>query len=190
MPHHPTLDLLRTRRSAALSTLAAPGPSDADLQTILTLAARVPDHAKLVPWRFIVIAGAAKEKLRESIAIAFASSNPGSTPAQLADAGAKLGNAPLTIAVVISPKSHPKVPEIEQTLSAGAACMNMLIAAKALGFGAVWLTEWFAFNRGVLSTLGVSEHEKLAGFIHIGTEPAPREDRPRPELRQIVATFA
>lgn len=190
MPHHPTLDLLATRRSAALSTLAAPGPNEADLQTILTLAARVPDHAKLVPWRFIVIAGAAKEKLRESISIAFASSNPGSSPAQLAESGAKLGNSPLTIAVVISPKIHAKVPEIEQTLSAGAACMSMLIAAKALGFGAVWLTEWFASNRGVLSTLGLAEHEKLAGFVHIGTEPTPREDRPRPELRQIVTTFA
>jgi len=188
-PDSSTLDLLRTRRSAKLASLVEPGPTDDELRSMLTIAARVPDHAKLVPWRFVVIAGERRGALGRVIGEAFVAANPGGDGVASAEARTRVMTAPLVVAVVFSPKTHPKVPEWEQILSTGAACMSLLIAAKAHGYGAVWLSEWYTYDRRVLKELGLSDAEKLAGFVHIGTEPAAREDRERPELGKIVTRY-
>ena len=183
------IDLLKTRRSVKPIEMTGPGPSAAELETILTLGARVPDHGKLVPWRFIVFEGEARARAGDVIAQVFARKNPGAPAADIEMEKRRLMDAPLVIAVVSFVRPHPKVPAWEQELSAGASAMNIVTAATALGYGANWLTGWFAFDRDVLNGLGVKPDEKLAGFIHIGTPSKPAEDRPRPALSDIVTRF-
>jgi nitroreductase len=183
------IDLLKNRRSIKPREMGAPGPSPAELETILTIGARVPDHGKLAPWRFIVFEGDARTRASEMIAKVFASKNPNAQPAEIEIEKRRLTDAPLVIGVVSSAKPHPKVPGWEQELSAGASAMNIVTAATALGYGACWLTGWFAFDRDVLDGLGLSANEKLAGFVHIGTPSKPTEDRPRPSLSDIVTRF-
>jgi nitroreductase len=184
-----TIDFLKTRRSVKPREMSGPGPSPAELETILTVGARVPDHGKLAPWRFIVFEGDARARAGEVIASVFARKNPQAPVADIEIEKRRLMDAPLVIAVVSFTKVHPKVPEWEQQLSAGASAMNILTAATALGYGANWLTGWFAFDRDVLDGLGLKADEKIAGFIHIGTPSKPNEDRPRPALPDIVTRF-
>src|SRR5271157_1291241 len=101
----------------------------------------------------------------------------------------RLARAPLVIAVISRAAPHVKIPEWEQVLSAGAATMNLVTAAHALGYGANWITEWYAYDRAVLDALGLLPHERIAGFIHIGRPPGPPEDRPRPPLNEIAVRF-
>ena len=169
--------------------MTAPGPSSAELDTILTIGARVPDHGKLAPWRFIVFEGDARSRAGDIIAGVFATKNPQATPAEIEIEKRRLTDAPLVIGLVSFTRPHPKVPAYEQELSAGASSMNIVTAAAALGYGACWLTGWFAFDRDVLDGLGLKPDEKLAGFIHIGTATKPSEDRPRPALADIVTRF-
>src|SRR6476646_1042108 len=176
------IELLKTRRSMKPREMTAPGPSPAELETILTIGARVPDHGKLTPWRFMVFEGCARVRAGEVIAKVFGRKNPQATAADIEVEKRRLTDAPLVIGVVSFTKPHPKVPPWEQELSAGASAMNMVTAAAALGYGACWLTGWFAFDRDVLDVLGLKADEKLAGFIHIGTPSKPSEDRPRPAL--------
>jgi len=183
------IELLKLRRSVKPREMSEPGPSPAELETILTIGARVPDHGKLTPWRFIVFEGDARVRAGEVIAKVFARKNPQATAADIAVEKHRLTDAPLVIGVVSFTKPHPKVPPWEQELSAGASAMNMVTAATALGYGACWLTGWFAFDRDVLDGLGLKANEKLAGFIHIGTQTRPNEDRPRPVLSDIVTRF-
>ncbi len=183
------IDLLKTRRSVKPREMTGPGPSAADLGTILTIGARVPDHGKLAPWRFIVFEGDARHRAGEVIAKVFARKNPNATPAEIDVEKRRLTDAPLVIGVVSLTKPHPKVPPWEQELSAGASAMNIVTAATALGYGACWLTGWFAFDRDVLDGLGLKADEKLAGLIHIGTVSKPSEDRPRPALSDLVTRF-
>ena len=183
------IDLLKTRRSIKPREMSGPGPSPAELETILTIGARVPDHGKLAPWRFIIFEGDARVRAGEVIAKVFARKNPNASSTEIDVERRRLTDAPLVIGVVSFTKPHPKVPPWEQELSAGASAMNIVTAATALGYGANWLTGWFAFDRDVLSGLGVKADEKLAGFIHIGTPLKPSEDRPRPALADIVTRF-
>ncbi|MGA9087852.1 MAG: nitroreductase [Bradyrhizobium sp.] len=183
------IDFLKTRRSVKPRDMTGPGPSPADLATILTIGARVPDHGKLAPWRFIIFEGDARVRAGEVIAKVFARKNPNAPPAEIDVEKRRLTDAPLVIGVVSFTKPHPKVPPWEQELSAGASAMNIVTAATALGYGACWLTGWFAFDRDVLEGLGLKADEKLAGFIHIGTPGKPSEDRPRPALADIVTRF-
>lgn len=183
------LTLLSTRRSVKPRDMAAPGPSPAELETILTIGARVPDHGKLAPWRFIVFEGDGRARAGAVIANVFATRNPGAAGSDIAAEQRRLMDAPLVIAVVSIVKPHPKVPAWEQELSAGASAMNIVTAATALGYSASWLTGWFAFDRDVLAGLGLKPDEKLAGFIHIGTARLAVEDRPRPNLADIVTRF-
>jgi len=169
--------------------MTAPGPSPAELETILTIASRVPDHGKLTPWRFIVFEGDARARAGEIIASVFAKKNPSASASDIAIEKKRLMDAPLVIGVVSFTRQHPKVPPWEQELSAGASAMNIVTAATALGYGACWLTGWFAFDRDVLDGFGLKPDEKLAGFIHIGTASKPNEDRPRPALSDIVTRF-
>ena len=183
------IDLLKNRRSIKPRDMGGPGPSPAELETILTIGARVPDHGKLTPWRFIVFEGDARMRAGEIIAKVFAAKNPQSPAADIDIEKRRLTDAPLVIGVVSLTKPHPKVPPWEQELSAGASAMNIVTAATALGYGANWLTGWFAFDRDVLDELGLKADEKLAGFIHIGRPRVTPEDRPRPALADIVTHF-
>ncbi|HMA70482.1 MAG TPA: nitroreductase [Xanthobacteraceae bacterium] len=185
---HP-IDLLRRRRSLKPIELAGPGPSPADLDALLTIASRVPDHGKLTPWRFIVFEGEARLKAGEAIAAAFLAKYPDSKPEHVDFERGRLARAPLVIAVVSRAAPHVKIPDWEQVLSAGAAAMSLVIAAHALGFGATWITEWYAYDRSVLNALGLASHEKIAGFVHIGRPTHAPEDRPRPALADIVTRF-
>jgi nitroreductase len=184
---NPTLDLLLKRRSVPPRDLLEPGPSPGQLEQILTAAARVPDHGKLVPWRFIVFEGEARQRLAAEVSRVRAATRP--DPEKDAIERDRLTTPPLTIAVVSAAREHPKIPVWEQQLSAGAVCMNLVVAANALGFGAVWLTEWYGYDADVLAGIGLKPGERLAGFIHVGTARAIPEDRVRPVLSQIVARF-
>ena len=184
-----TIDLLKTRRSVKPREMTSPGPSPAELETILTIGARVPDHGKLAPWRFIIFEGDARGRAGDIIAGVFAKKHPGATQPEIDVEKKRLTDAPLVIGIVSFTKPHPKVPPWEQELSAGASAMNIVTAATALGYGACWLTGWFAFDRDVLDGFGLKADEKLAGLIHIGSVSKPSEDRPRPALSDIVTRF-
>jgi nitroreductase len=183
------LELLKTRRSFKAVELTGPAPSAAEIDTLLTVASRVPDHGKLVPWRFIVFEGEARRAAGAAIVQAFQVKYPDAKPEQAEVEGARLTRAPLVIAVISRAAPHVKIPEWEQVLSAGAAAMNLVLAAHALGYGACWITEWYAYDRGVLNALGLQPHEKIAGFVHIGRPPGVPEDRPRPLLGEIASRY-
>lgn len=183
------LDYLRTRRSPRLRMLAEPAPEPSDIEQILTIASRVPDHGKLVPWRFIVIKGNRRAALSAKIGEFYRTDHPDAEAIVCDEASRRLTHAPLVIAVVSSPKPHPKVPEWEQVLCAGAVCMNMLHAISARGFDGVWLTEWYAFDARFCAELGLTEGEKIAGLMHIGTCVEPRTERDRPAMDTIVQQY-
>lgn len=181
-----TLDLLKSRRSVAPHLMTGPGPDAAELATLLTIAARVPDHGKLVPWRFVIIEGDARHRLGTLIGKRHASLHPDAKPEANDIERGRLARAPLVIAVISTAGPHSKIPEWEQVLSAGAVCMNLTIAANAMGLVTAWLTEWFGYDRECLAALGVTKSERLAGFIHVGRATDTRSDRPRPALADIV----
>jgi nitroreductase len=183
------LDLLKTRRSVKAAELTGPGPSVAEIDTILTIGARVPDHGKLRPWRFIIFEGDARLAAGEKIAAAFAAKYPDATGEQVDKERQRLARAPLVIAVVSRAGEHQKIPEWEQILSAGAAAMSLVFAAHALGYAANWITEWYAYDRRVLDAFGVGAQERLAGFVHIGRARGPAEDRDRPALSEVVTRY-
>ena len=183
------LNLLRTRRSIKPVELAGPGLTPEEIDTLLTIASRVPDHGKLVPWRFIVFDGDARLTAGQAIADVFRAKYPDAKPEQIDYERKRLARAPLVVAVVSRAAPHVKIPEWEQVLSAGAAAMSLVFAAHALGFAANWITEWYAYDRAVLDALGLAPHEKIAGFIHIGRQAAAAEDRPRPPLAEIVTRY-
>jgi nitroreductase len=184
------LKLLTTRRSFKPVELNGPAPSATELDTLLTVASRVPDHGKLAPWRFIVFEGDARAAAGDAIAAAFRAKYPDAKPEHVEAERQRLMRAPLVVGVVSRAAPHVKIPEWEQVLSAGAAAMNLVLAAHALGYGASWITEWYAYDRGVLDALGLAPHERIAGFIHIGTPPGVPEDRPRPPLSEIATRFS
>ncbi len=183
------IELLTTRRSFKAAELGEPGPSAAEIDPLLTIASRVPDHGKLTPWRFIVFEGEARRAAGAAIAAAFAAKYPDAKPEHVEAERARLLRAPLVIAVVSRAAPHAKIPEWEQVLSAGAAAMSLVLAAHALGYGANWITEWYAYDRGALDALGLAPLERIAGFVPIGRPPGPPEDRPRPPLDEIVTRF-
>lgn len=183
------LELLKTRRSVKPLEMTGPGPAEADLNTLLTIASRVPDHGKLAPWRFIVFAGEGRRAAGDKIAAVFAASHPEATADQLTFERQRLERAPLVVAVVSRAAPHVKIPEWEQQLSAGAACMNLVTAANAMGYVASWLTEWPAYDRAAMTALGLADHERIAGFVYIGKAAKPPEDRDRPKLETIVTYY-
>jgi len=184
-----TLDLLLTRRSGSAKAMTGPGPSPDQLRTVLTAAARVPDHGKLFPWRFIVFEGEARARAGEVLAQCLAESEPGAASERLETERGRFLRAPVVVAVVSRARESIPIPVWEQELSAGAVCQTMLIAATAMGFVANWLTEWCAFNALVKERLGLRPGERIAGFVYIGTAAAPVEDRVRPDMEKIVTRF-
>jgi nitroreductase len=181
------LDLLLRRRSTSAKAMGAPGPDAAQLRQILQAASRVPDHGKLFPWRFLVIEGDARARLGEVLEGALVARNANVSESLKRFERARFRRAPVVVAVISSLKTEKPIPEWEQTLSAGAVCQTLLVAAAASGFGANWLTEWCAYDEIVTRALGLGESEKVAGFVYIGTASAPLEERERPVLDEIVS---
>jgi nitroreductase len=182
----PVLDFLALRRSASAGVLRAPAPDADQLNDLLRLAARVPDHGKLAPWRFILLEGEAKARFVQGVeAIAEGWSDADKRKAALF----KLKTPPLSV-VVVSRHIEGNIPEWEQRLSAGAVCMTLQIAAQAMGFGANWITDWYAFDPKVDALLGLTEGEKIAGYMHIGTAEEPPQERVRPDVAAITTRWA
>lgn len=183
------IDGLLTRRTVVAAALGEPGPDEAQLRKILTVAARTPDHKKLFPWRFILFQGEARVQFGEVLASTYAASEEDPSPVRKEAEAARFLRAPVVIAVISKPFEHPAVPEWEQTLSAGAVCQNILHAANALEFSAQWITEWYAYDETIRQTLSLELNEKIAGFIYIGTAVEKPAERPRPDLNEIVTSW-
>jgi len=190
MPDNATIALLKARRSVKPDLLGVPAPSAEDLETILTIAARVPDHKKLAPWRFVIIDGAARERLGDLAAEAcrLEDAEPPSH-VRLETERKRFLRAPLVIAVVSRVKETRGAPEWEQILSAGAACMNLVIAANALGYGTTWITEWISYSKTFGDGFGLAANERIAGFVHIGTATQKPDERERPALADVVTRW-
>lgn len=178
---------LSTRRSVSAAAMMEPGPDRATLAAMLTVAARVPDHKKLAPWRFIVIEGEARARFGELLARICAGNEPGASETRLDTEHGRFLRAPVVVAVVSSPVPHPAAPEWEQVLSAGAVCLNLLHAASAHGFGGQWITEWYGYDAAVKAGFGLQSHERFAGFVYIGTPKEKPTDRDRPSLAAITS---
>lgn len=180
------VDYLASRRSIPAFQMGEPGPSKGEVEEMLKLASRVPDHGKLAPWRFIVYRGEERARISAELKTMALAAKPDLSEEMIKVEETRLTRAPVVVAVVSTAAPHFKIPEWEQLMSAGAVCLNLLMAANALGYASNWLTEWFAFDERAYPLLGVKPGEKLAGFIHIGTAMVPPTERPRPELAEIV----
>lgn len=184
-PNPEALSFFLGRRSRPAKTLTSPAPDRATLETLLTAAARTPDHGKLEPWRFIVLERGALGDLAADIEIRAGILNK--SPQEAAKARDAFANSPLAVAVIESPVESVKIPAIEQTYSAGAVCLALLNAALAAGWGANWLSGWASHDLDLMqASLGIAPHERVAGFVHIGTETSIPPERPRPDLAKKV----
>ncbi|MEM9967188.1 MAG: nitroreductase [Pseudomonadota bacterium] len=184
--HTEALHFLQTRRSRPAKTLTTPVPSRAELMPILTAAARTPDHGKLEPWRFIVVEKPAMTRLAS--AVEEHSAKLGLDAGQIAKARSQFDDGHLAVIVVEVQKPSEKIPAIEQTYSAGAVCLSLLNAALASGWGANWLSGWPSHDRSfVRDALGLADHERVAGIVHIGSERAKPPERPRPNIESITS---
>lgn len=186
---HPTLELLLARRSVSANALTEPGPNAAELELILTAASRVPDHKKLVPWRFLLFQGEARAAFGKILAEVCAAEENDPGAFRLETEAQRFLRAPLVIAVISRVVKNPAAPDWEQILSAGAACQNLILAATALGYGAQWITEWYGYSPGIRRALGLADNERVAGFVYIGTPKERPEERERPKLADIVAPW-
>ena len=182
------LSLLSTRRSGKPRDLVAPGPDDAQLQQILEIAARTPDHGKLAPWRFVIVPADKRAALAETITAAYRAERPQAARLEIEALEQFATQAPALVVVLSSPKVDSHIPLWEQQLSAGAAGMNLLHAAHALGFAGGWLTGWAAYSDAVRDAFG-AEPERIAGYIFLGTPAKQLEERPRPDLQKIISTW-
>ena len=182
------LSLLSTRRSGKPRDLAAPGPDDAQLQQILEIAARTPDHGKLAPWRFVIVPADKRARLAEVITTAYRAERPQASRLEIEALEQFATQAPALVVLLSSPKVESHIPLWEQQLSAGAAGMNLLHAAHALGFAGGWLTGWSAYSDAVRDAFG-AEPERVAGFIFLGTPEKQLEERPRPDPQKIISTW-
>lgn len=189
MSDFPPLDALDRRRSVPSKQLGEPGPDHATLLRMLQAAVRVPDHGKLVPFRFLRIAGDARHTLGQWLVQRTLQREPNASEAALDKERGRFAHAPLIVAVIARLTPGHKIPEQEQLLSAGSVCFALLQAAQALGFGAQWLTGWAAYDEIIRERLGVGEHEKIVGFIHIGTPRLDAPERERPDAATLLSDF-
>ena len=181
-----TLALLATRRSSTPQALAEPAPTSQQLEDLLRLAARAPDHGKLFPWRFIVIEGEAKAELAARLdVLAKEQPEPGKASAVLF----KLKTPPLCVAVVSRVNEEAPIPAWEQQLSAGAVCTTLLIAATAMGYGANWITDWYGYDARAGALLGLAPGEHIAGFVLLGTPTEAPLERVRPDMAEITSVW-
>jgi nitroreductase len=184
-PAPEVLQFLARRRSASALTLGAPAPSPAELDTLLRLATRVPDHGKLTPWRFIVVEGPEKSRLVERLAELAETRGDAGLVGKLG----KLKVPPLAIFVVSAPKLGGAIPEWEQRLSAGAVCTTLLYSALAMGYGANWITDWYSYDPDAAAILGLTPDERVAGCLLFGTPKEPPLERERPDVQGLVTRW-
>lgn len=183
------LQLLKTRTSLATNNLVEPAPSQEQLNEMLGIAARVPDHGKLTPWRFILFRGEARFAVGLKLAELRQRIEPEISPGFIQQDKLRLAQSPVAVLVVSRAAPHVKIPEWEQAMSAGAATMNLILAAHAMGFGANWLTGWICYEPEAQKILGLRPGEKVAGIVHIGTPNGPALDRPRPAVGSLVTDW-
>ncbi|MGV7165783.1 nitroreductase family protein [Xanthomonas citri] len=181
-----SLQALDARRSVPSKQLGAPGPDEDTLLRMLTSAVRVPDHGKLVPFRFLRISGDARAALGDFLAERTQAADPLASPAAIAKERGRFADAPVVIVVIAALRPEHKVPEQEQLLTAGCVCFALLQAAQAHGFGAQWLSAWMAYDPAVTGYLGLEDNERIAGFIHIGTPRMQVPERERPDPRALL----
>ncbi len=181
------LALLKTRRSTVAKDMVPPGPSGDQLDELLQIAVRVPDHGKLAPWRFILLQDEARTEFGARLAARFKELNPAVGAELIEFERSRFERAPVVIGVVSTAGPHAKIPEWEQQLSAGAVCQNLLIAATAMGFAAQWLTEWYSFDEEIAFALGLGENERMAGFVYIASRAQEPSERARPDLTDRVS---
>ena len=181
-----TIAHLLTRRSVSANNLGEPGPGEKEIAQILTAAARVPDHKKLVPWRFLLFQGESRREFGKILAEICGKEEKGASAFRLETEANRFLRAPLVIAVISRVVKNPAAPEWEQVLSAGAACQNLLVAATALGYGAQWITEWYGYSEGVRAALKLADNERVAGFVYIGTAKERPDERDRPSLADVA----
>lgn len=178
-PSHDMLNRLARRRSTRAIDMSGPGPSAEQLAVLLKIGARVPDHGKLCPWRFIVFEGEARSRFGEMLEQFARADMPEAGEERFALERRRFERAPVVIGVISRVTVPHKIPEWEQILSAGAVCQTMLLAADAMGFGAQWLTEWYAFDGRVRAAIGLEPAERVAGFVYVGTQAVSAVERPR-----------
>lgn len=183
-----TLALLAARRSAKVAHLAEPAPTGGDLDALIALAARTPDHGKLGPWRFVIIEGDARARAGATLARAIESDGDGDA-GRMEAARSHFLRAPACVMVVSSPKESAKVPEWEQILSSGAVCFALLLGAHAMGYAGCWLTEWPAFDARARAALGLSDEERVAGFVYLGSTREPVLERVRADAASRISRF-
>jgi nitroreductase len=181
-----TIDLLQSRRSGSAKAMKGPGPSADQIRTLITCASRVPDHGKLTPWRFVIFEGDARSEFGDVLVHALKTTEPDASEERITQERNRFLRAPVVIAVISRIREGIPIPEWEQTLSAGAACQTLCIAAHAMGFVANWITEWYAYHPVVREALGMKSGERVAGYIYLGHPAADLIDRPRPEINAIA----
>lgn len=186
----PVIDFLLQRKSAPIDNLAEPAPSETEIETMIRIASRVPDHGRLAPWRFILYRGDVRRVIGERLA-ALAEKLEGPLPeTRLAKERARFARAPLVIGVVSVDRPHAVIPEWERFLSGGAAAMNLLLAANALGYGANWISNWYSENEEAKRMLGLTEGERVIGFVHVGSFSGDIPERPRPDVATLYSDYS
>lgn len=184
------IDFMLARRSVPIEELFEPAPSDDEMRTILRIATRVPDHGRLTPWRFIVYRGEARQRVGRMLAD-LAEEREGRLPEARRDKEeSRFSRAPMVIGVVSSPKENPKIPQWEMFLSGGMAAMNLMIAANASGYGTNMITNWYSEDEEGRRLLGLAPHERVVGFVHVGTHKGDAFERPRPDIDNLVGDYA
>lgn len=183
-PAAAVLKFLATRRSSSAVTLEAPAPAGDELDILLRLATRVPDHGKLAPWRFIILDGEDKARFAAALDALAQSRGDHTAAAKLA----KLRIPPLAVAVISAPRPGP-IPEWEQVLSAGAVCTTLLYATLAMGYGANWITDWYAYDAAAWKLLGLADNERVTGFVHLGTSADAPLERVRPDVAALTSEW-
>ena len=180
-----TLTLLETRRSGRPREMIAPGPSEAEIERILSIAARTPDHGKLFPWRFVIVAPEQRARLADLLVEALPESDPDAGPAHVEKAVAFAHQAPTLIVLVSAPIADHKIPQWEQQLSVGAAGMNLLLATHACGYVGGWITGWAAYSERVRAAF-CGPGERIAGFMFLGSPGVELQERPRAPLAAVA----
>ncbi len=184
------IDFMLARKSAPIPELNEPAPSDEEIRTMLTIASRVPDHGRLAPWRFILYRGAARDRIGEMLAARAEEREGPLTDGRRQQELARFSRAPLVIGVVSVPRENPKIPQWEMFLSGGAAAMNLVIAANALGYGTNWITNWYSDDEEGRRILGLAPQERVVGFVHIGTFSGEAPERPRPDVATLYSEWS
>jgi nitroreductase len=184
------IEFMLARSSAPIPELREPAPDDAEIRTMLTIASRVPDHGRLEPWRFIIYRGDARHRIGEQLAELAERREGPLTEGRRNQDLTRFSRAPLVIGVVSSPKENPKIPQWEMLLSGGAAAMNLIVAANALGYKTNWITNWYSDVEEGRRILGLAPHERVVGFVHIGSFDGDVPERPRPDVSNLYSEYS